>query len=217
MNELTKRTITGVTAGIVFFGAYFASPNLFSSLLLVILAIILIFEWPKVCRTRQCLFTSIIYPIFPIMILVYFTYNYYSLNKFIPLYPFIISWIHDSGAYVTGMLFGKHKICPLISPKKSWEGLIGAFSFVLLTNYIIIQYNTALSLFLLSQNIALLLLQSTLVTLAAFTGDIFVSYLKRKVHLKDTGTLLPGHGGLLDRFDSVLFVAILLFLFSLFH
>lgn len=107
----------------------------------------------------------------------------------------------DIGAYLTGMLFGKRKIMPLISPKKTVEGSIGGIIFSLIAGLIF-----ALN-FLTHINLASLLLLAFSTSVVAQFGDFFESVLKRVAEVKDSGKIMPGHGGVLDRVDGVLFGA----------
>ncbi|MDR2359053.1 MAG: phosphatidate cytidylyltransferase [Prevotellaceae bacterium] len=114
---------------------------------------------------------------------------------------FIILWSNDVGAYVFGMLFGqkgKHKLCPSISPKKSWEGLVGGVLVALASGYAL------MSLGLLPFGIFSTLSISLLLAVSGVFGDLIESMLKRSAGVKDSGKLIPGHGGLLDRFDAAL-------------
>lgn len=205
MHDLFIRVVTGIISGGLFLGAYFYSSYLFSLLLSFIFFIILIFEWPKFTAISKKMWLLVpLYPMFPIVSLLYLNHFYRSVDIFIPLYPFIISWVADTFAYLFGNMFGKHKICSWVSPKKSWEGLGGSFIGVLLLNYLV---SFCKSFYFLS-HFAWIIVISIIFSLSAFAGDFFESYLKRKAGLKDSGNLLPGHGGFLDRFDSVFFVAI---------
>lgn len=103
-------------------------------------------------------------------------------------------WIADSAAYFVGRKFGKHKLAPAISPGKTWEGVGGALVAVTL-------YGLGLCLFLdLPMTIILALWAITIVSI---TGDLFESWIKRQAGVKDSGTLFPGHGGVLDRIDAL--------------
>ena len=105
----------------------------------------------------------------------------------------------DTGAYTIGKLFGKHKLIPSISPNKTWEGAFGGYIVgILIGGGIIYILNTNLS-------ISLILLFSCPVI--AMIGDIIESQIKRKLSVKDISNILPGHGGMLDRIDSILFTA----------
>lgn len=216
MNNLFIRIITGAISGSLFFYLYILSQITFTLLLITLLIFIFITEWSKLWLNKKTFWlVSIFYPITPVAILIYLNHIFRPINILIPIYPFIIAWTYDTGAYCTGKLIGKHKICPKISPGKTMEGLIGGLISVIIINFIIIKYNPLFYLLGLSENILTILVQSSIITIAAFTGDIFISYLKRKAKLKDSGKILPGHGGLLDRFDSVFFVIIIVLIFIL--
>lgn len=118
---------------------------------------------------------------------------------------FFVVWMYDSTAYLFGTKFGKHKMCKTISPKKSWEGFIAGTVFAIvmgILNAVIFQ-----SLSMLSWMIIALLA----VIFGTF-GDIFESKIKRELNIKDSGNILPGHGGFLDRFDSLLFAIPVVFI-----
>jgi phosphatidate cytidylyltransferase len=108
-------------------------------------------------------------------------------------------WLNDTGAYVFGMLFGKHRLYERISPKKSWEGAIGGTVVTIVLGYCMNFFVSALS------RIDWVIL-SLLVSVFGVYGDLFESLLKRSAGVKDSGNLMPGHGGILDRMDSLLFI-----------
>lgn len=115
------------------------------------------------------------------------------------LFALMIVWAADSGAYFTGVRFGKHKMAPRISPGKSWEGFAGGMAAACLLALV------ALPLLGLAWNSLPGLMLLTAVTfLFSVAGDLFESLLKRHAHIKDSGDLIPGHGGVLDRVDSLL-------------
>lgn len=118
-------------------------------------------------------------------------------NPVLPLSIFIFTWVNDTGAYCTGMLFGKHRLFERISPKKSWEGSVGGAAFSLLAAAVMSRFFPFLSL---PQWMGLGL---TVVVFGTW-GDLTESLLKRTLGIKDSGNILPGHGGMLDRFDSTL-------------
>ena len=120
----------------------------------------------------------------------------------IVLLAFIIVWFSDSFAYAAGRLIGKHKLIPFVSPGKSWEGFIGGMilTLPLLAVYWVLILGAPLP------SIIWFIAMGYLVTMGV-VGDLFESMIKRIHHVKDSGTLLPGHGGLLDRFDSLIVVA----------
>jgi len=213
MNQLLSRITTALISGTIFFGTYFLFPMIFNVLMLLILVFILVFEWPLLSRNNKWLWLiTPIYPTLPILFLIYFT-KFRDANILIPLYPFLIAWIYDTFAYFSGVYFGKNKLCPNLSPNKTYEGLFGGFIGVVLANFSFVFYYGYLCCKPHPGDQVLFhsfLLQSILITFAAFSGDLFISYLKRKAETKDVGVILPGHGGLLDRFDSVFFVVVIL-------
>ncbi len=137
-------------------------------------------------------------PLSTVSILGYYSGGYYYL---LPLCVFIFLWCNDTGAYVTGSLFGRHKLFPRISPAKSWEGSIGGTILVLAAAAIVwrIEPEHASGLSLL-QWLGL----GLTVTVFGTWGDLIESLMKRTLGIKDSGNVLPGHGGMLDRFDSSL-------------
>ncbi|MBT8048901.1 MAG: phosphatidate cytidylyltransferase [Xanthomonadales bacterium] len=135
------------------------------------------------------------------------TFCWYALSwlhdqergPFIIFLLLLIIWASDVGAYFSGKLLGKRKLAPVISPKKTWEGVAGGILLAIA------------AAFLWSNGIAglqvpagALVALSVLTTLSSVGGDLFISMHKRTVGLKDTGTIFPGHGGVLDRYDSLL-------------
>ena len=138
---------------------------------------------------------------------------YYYL---IPLSVFIFLWTNDSGAYCSGSLFGKHKLFERISPKKSWEGSIGGAIFVIIAAAIIGYLENGEG----SQgalSIAQWIGMGLVVVFFGTWGDLVESLFKRTLGIKDSGTILPGHGGMLDRFDSSLMAlpAVVIYLYTI--
>lgn len=117
---------------------------------------------------------------------------------------FFIIWVNDSFAYLVGTQFGKHKMCPKISPKKSWEGLVGGAVFGIIMGIMNAVMFQAVSM------MAWIVIAVLTVSFATL-GDLFESKLKREIGAKDSGNILPGHGGFLDRLDSLLFVVPMVF------
>ncbi len=110
---------------------------------------------------------------------------------------FIFVWINDTGAYLVGSQFGKHRLFERISPKKSWEGFWGGLIFALASSFVFANLNPEISWY------NWLGLAATIVCFGTW-GDLIESLIKRTVGVKDSGKMLPGHGGMLDRFDSIL-------------
>ncbi len=124
---------------------------------------------------------------------------------FLVLLPFLAAWLTDTFAYFTGVLIGKHHIAPRISPKKTLEGCIGGT--VLCTAASLALIPIARSVWNIEPEIPNLLIIVFVSSVISQFGDLSMSYIKRGVGIKDYGKLMPGHGGVLDRFDSVLFSA----------
>ncbi|TLY47869.1 MAG: phosphatidate cytidylyltransferase [Gammaproteobacteria bacterium] len=118
------------------------------------------------------------------------------------LFMLLIVWLSDTAAYISGRLWGRHLLAPTLSPKKTWEGFIIGLLFTLLSAMFIQHFFQELK-----PTLSQLWLLVLLTNLAAVAGDLFESQLKRLRGLKDSGQLLPGHGGILDRLDSLLAAA----------
>lgn len=120
-----------------------------------------------------------------------------SYNPILPLSIFVFIWLSDTGAYCVGSLIGKHRLFERISPKKSWEGSIGGGVFSIASSLVFAHYFSFMSVW---QWIGLALM----VVVFGTWGDLTESLMKRQLGVKDSGNILPGHGGMLDRFDSAL-------------
>lgn len=137
----------------------------------------------------------------------------------LPLLVFFLLWLNDSGAYIVGSLMGKHKMSPKISPKKTWEGFFGGVIITMIGGFLLFKF--ASSFFGMEYYGAGVWLTLSLSTCIFGTlGDLLESKIKRKYGFKDSGHLIPGHGGLMDRIDSFLIAYpvafIILFLISLY-
>lgn len=111
---------------------------------------------------------------------------------------FVLIWVNDTFAYLTGMTFGKHKMFERISPKKSWEGFAGGAVFAMIGSYLFSHFTGTLSPILWVGFALVIVIFGTL-------GDLIESLMKRTLQVKDSGHIIPGHGGILDRFDSTIF------------
>ncbi|MFZ7104629.1 MAG: phosphatidate cytidylyltransferase [Peptococcaceae bacterium] len=120
------------------------------------------------------------------------------------IYLFIIIWSSDTGAYFTGSYLGKNKLSPLVSPNKTIEGAVGGIVFSLFIGYL---YNLTFPVF----TYPFLFVVTLLVTITGQIGDLVESSFKRMAGVKDSGNIIPGHGGILDRFDSIIISAPMLF------
>ncbi len=119
---------------------------------------------------------------------------------------FLITWLYDTGAYLFGKSFGKHKFFERISPKKTWEGIFAG---------VVVALAAAAGLSYISKGMMLTdwLILAMIIIVFGTLGDLAESLLKRSLNLKDSGTILPGHGGILDRFDTIFLSAPFVFLF----
>jgi phosphatidate cytidylyltransferase len=135
-----------------------------------------------------------------------------AFNTLLPLSVFIFLWVNDSGAYCVGSLLGRHKLFPRISPGKSWEGSIGGAVFVLVAAWAISHFLDGVMLTL-PEWLGL----GLVVVVFGTWGDLVESLFKRTLGIKDSGSILPGHGGMLDRFDSSLLAipAAVIYLYTL--
>lgn len=115
-----------------------------------------------------------------------------------PLAMYVFLWLNDTGAYLCGSLLGKHKLFPRISPKKSWEGSIGGAIVAMASAVAVAHFFPVLNVW---QWVGMALV----VVVAGTYGDLAESMIKRSLDVKDSGRMLPGHGGILDRLDSMLF------------
>lgn len=128
----------------------------------------------------------------------------------------VIAWANDTGAYFVGVLLGKHKMAPKISPKKSWEGFFGGWVISVLCAVLVfilrfeIENTYGENIF---YTLYLLIPVAFLLAPLSVCGDLLASVIKRKSGIKDFGNIMPGHGGVMDRFDSVILIAPLLYLF----
>lgn len=209
IQNLGQRAITSIIFAAIYGGTlFFLPPIYFSILLMITLAIILIFEWPNFfpANSKEFWWIMPLYPILPFICLILLNQQ----NQMLVILLLAMVFSFDTGAYLAGNLIGKHKLWPAISPGKTWEGFFGGF-IAALTAFLLING------WYLGFNFSLVFsVLFTLITcIAATAGDLFESWLKRKAGIKDSGNLLPGHGGFLDRFDGILFVAVLFWMMRL--
>lgn len=191
----------GGGGAVLAFGAFFQSSMYYNLILAIVtllfLAIVMFKE--DIRSANRGLYAFIAIPYIGVL------FSYIILIRQLPegfihtINIFILIWICDTAAYIVGIGIGKMKLSPAISPNKTVEGAVGGFiagiiAFTL-SNYIIFG----------EQTIYISILIGAIVSIVAQLGDLFESFLKRFANIKDSGTLLPGHGGVLDRFDSLLF------------
>ena len=198
------------TASMVIFGVTMAlaciSPYLeFSLILLAIVAAFLMIFDPKVYPSQIgiAVLNGIIFTLAVGSITFFGDGTMYGVGGFIYFFVFLASLLCDSGAYFVGMLCGKHKMCPRLSPKKTIEGAIGGFVVgcggSLLFGYI------AATLSGIAFNWGMFSILAVVLPLLSMIGDLYFSAIKREIGIKDFGYIFPGHGGVLDRIDGLLF------------
>ena len=145
---------------------------------------------------------SVSYPVFAILYAILPFSFFLILKSYGDIYIAILFlgvWSFDIGAYAVGSLIGKHKMVPKVSPSKSWEGLIGGYTVTLIS---LVALNMTIGAPFLYTYI---LVFAIIIATTSFLGDLFESLLKRSCGVKDSGKTIPGHGGILDRLDSILF------------
>lgn len=150
--------------------------------------------------------TALLYIPLPLSLLNIMMYFMPDASEMI-LLMFIMIWLNDTGAYCVGSTIGRHKLCERLSPKKSWEGFYGGMILCIAAG---ITYAC-----MYDQSVIILALYGLSVAIVSTIGDLFESRLKREAKVKDSGNLIPGHGGILDRIDSMLFVSMISFVFFL--
>ena len=208
-DETVPQNIFGAAIGI----AVFASSYLFAKKLVdarvfaLIIPLFLISFIIELYKKQGKPFQNLAFTLLGIfyIALPYSLFNFIVFNHFNTEYSFglllclfVFNWTNDTGAYLFGISFGKHRLFERISPKKSWEGAVGGAISVVGIAFLFAHLIPSIS----TVNWIIL---GLLVCVFGVFGDLVESLLKRSLNIKDSGTLLPGHGGFLDRFDAVIF------------
>lgn len=183
-----------------------------ANLLFLLVPLVLLAE---LYRKSDAPFLNIGFTVLGVVYVIVPFYCFYALGflgggfeALIPLGFLIMLWSNDTGAYLTGRLLGRQKLFLRISPGKTWEGFVGGILFALLAAFCL-HYFTSSDLLPLWQ----WAMMALLIGIVGTGGDLVESMLKRSLSVKDSGTLLPGHGGLLDRFDGLLLAAPVVYVF----
>jgi phosphatidate cytidylyltransferase len=218
----------GLITGIIFYSiavlvATGLLPAKYFLLLLPVVVMIMIFE---LYRGMERPFDSVAHTFFPLMYTALpfslFPFAAFGHEGLAPLLHFngiafspgivvgffLLIWANDTGAYLTGVSFGKHKLMETISPKKTWEGFVGGIVLALTVAWFISGWLGVV-------NRTAWLVISLIISVAGTYGDLIESMLKRSAGVKDSGSVMPGHGGFLDRFDSTIISFPLVYLFIL--
>jgi len=210
--------IVGLITGMIIFASFFLNalgliPGKSLLIALALIALIFIAELYRNANDnfRNLAFSilGIIYVAIPFATMNYLAVNSFTQNTFKPVFLisfFLMLWANDTGAYITGVLIGKHKLFEKISPKKTWEGSGGGMVLTLITAFIISLIFKELSILQWFGFAAIIVVFGTY-------GDLVESLFKRTTGVKDSGNILPGHGGMLDRFDSAILSAPMIFLY----
>lgn len=184
---------------------FFQGIDLFLIACLALCLIVFVLSYPKyTANTVFATFFGVVYV--SVMISAVYTTRMLPFGHYLVWLIFISSWGSDTCAYCIGVLFGKHKLAPVLSPKKSIEGAIGGIlgaSFITLGFGLILQQLQVIPL----HRVGIWVLIVAIGSIFSQIGDLSASGIKRNFDIKDYGKLIPGHGGILDRFDSVFFTA----------
>ena len=203
--------LIGIT--VYFYGDRFISAILLCSILISGLFQLIRYKFDKAIENLSSLLFGLIYVavFFSFLILIReFPHRSgldYRLGGMWIIFLFLCTWCSDILSYFTGTPFGKHKILPLVSPNKSWEGSFGGIAGALLAAFV------SKGIFLKEVPLFHLLSLAILISFFGQLGDFVESSFKRQVSLKDSSDIIPGHGGILDRFDSLLFSAPLVYFY----
>lgn len=173
-------------------------------LFMVALMFVYVFAFPKyTAKQIMATYFSLIYA--PVMLSFVFMTRELENGIYLVWMIFISSWISDTCAYFVGVLFGKHKLAPVLSPKKSIEGSIGGIAGSAIVGALFGYYlDSTLGA---GQFMVMLAIVGGVGSVISQVGDLAASAIKRNYEIKDYGNLIPGHGGIMDRFDSVIFTA----------
>ncbi len=205
LNNFYKRVITGLIFLLVFFGSFFFLPKLFLVLIQGLIPILILVELKSLFKDNFRV-PVIFYAFVPFILIGHMYKN--IVFRPVVLLLFLTAFTFDSMCYVAGKIFGKRKICPQISPGKTVQGFLGGYISLIILFYLILIFTQK------PVSVIFILFFAFICSIIGFAGDIFESWLKRKAGVKDSGNILPGHGGVLDRFDSVMFLAIIFYIFK---
>ncbi len=214
--EASPQIVLGlISAGLLFLSCYANAQYNTKSIFFLFAFSLVLLPIIEMYRKKEKPFTNIAFTIMglcyvalPFSLINYmaFPFGEHQFHYKIVLGVFIMIWANDTGAYLVGVNFGKHRLFERISPKKSWEGSIGGALVTLAIAW-------GISKFFMDLSFVQWLITGVIVVIFGSLGDLVESLFKRSINVKDSGTILPGHGGILDRFDAILLVSPMVFIF----
>ncbi len=184
-----------------------------AGMLVVLLVLNLAFLWSQ--RTIKRMVVTVSVTFFGVAYFGFFGGYFFHLRDlsqgaWFLLWLYISTWAYDTGGFFAGSLWGKHRLAPQVSPNKSWEGCLGGFALTLMGLYLLWQFMPTYSRVF---NLADVVILATLLSFFGQIGDLVESIMKRSLSAKDSGSFFPGHGGVFDRIDSLLFNAPVLYFY----
>jgi phosphatidate cytidylyltransferase len=206
-----------VMAPIVISAVWFGSP--YFEIVAFIVSIAAVIEWYGLVAMRKMgslhlfwVFIGLVYIIVPIYILVWLR-NYEPAGLQFVLWFFVVIWATDTGAYFSGKIIGGPKLAPRVSPNKTWAGFFGGIGFaVIMSLFLKVYAHPMIGLWV-------IITAGVLLSIIGQFGDLLESWCKRRFGVKESGSMIPGHGGILDRIDAILLsapiAALMLFFFAL--
>jgi len=207
--EKTPMAIISYAVAVLFYcnlnWQWITDPLMFVMGLLILLMFVYVFSYPKY-EAKDVM--AVFFGMFYVAMMLSYVYQIRMLENgvYLAFLIFICSWGCDTCAYCVGVLIGKHKMAPVLSPKKSIEGAVGGVvGTALLTVIYTSVFRTQMGLD--TRTIIILAVISAVAGLISMVGDLTASAIKRNYDIKDYGTLIPGHGGIMDRFDSMMITA----------
>lgn len=224
-NGVKPQSLAGIVAGVIIYSlaTLVAAGILPERIFLAFIPVIIIILVTELYRKQEKPFDSLahtffplIYTVLPFSLFPFAAFSRTGLNSLLPhniLFSpgiiigfFILLWANDTGAYLTGISLGRHKLMPRISPGKTWEGCIGGITASVLFAWLLSGWFGVVTTYQ-------WMIIAAIISVAGTYGDLIESMLKRSADVKDSGTILPGHGGFLDRFDSTIVSFPLVYLF----